>query len=211
MSKDGSGLESIKIDKEKLARDILYGFHHQFAENQRTREQNFLKILGFLGAVIFGYAYVYNKLWQNIDEFSLVAIAGELILMFGGLVITTIAYNFRRDQYINARIRKSCGVLGNNKIFPEEFDPSVSLKNKRRLFTWMPNFLYVFFLIFPTFQIVLFASYATKLNIYYTISDCNGYVTFTFLSFVLSLSITIGFATYFYYRLRKKLGIVESE
>lgn len=209
MENENSDLES--IEKSKLAHDILLGFHTQFAENQRTREQSFLKILGFLGAVIFGYAYVYNKLWTSIDKFSLVAIASELILMFGALIITTIAYNFRRDQFIIAKIRISCGTLGDDKIFPKAFDPSFSLKSKWRVFNWMPNFLGVFFLMFPIFQLFLYVSYSTKLKVHFAVANINGYVTATFLSFIISFLVTLLVTAYYFNQLRSKLGIKNNE
>ncbi len=203
-------LESMGLEKGKLACDILHSFHTQFAENQRTREQGFLKILGFLGVVIFGYAYVYDRLWQHVIEFSFVTIASELILMFGALIITTIAYNFRRDQYINARIRRSCGILGVNRIFPEAFDPSVSLLSRWRVINWMPNFLGVFFWVFPIFQILLYISFAIKLKVHYTVSHANAYVTSGFIVFIISISTTIGFTIYYFIKLRTKLGITKN-
>lgn len=210
MNNEYFDLKSVGVKKEKLAHDILHSFHTQFAENQRTREQAFLKILGFLGFVIFGYAYVYDRLSGDIDKFTLVAITSELLLMFGALIITTIAYNFRRDQYINAKIRRSCAILGDDKIFPEGYDPSVSLKSRKRILTWMPDFLSVFYWVFPTFQLLLFISYAFKLRIYISMSDADAYVTTAFIAFIISISITIGYNIFYFIKLRKILGIADN-
>ena len=148
--------------KFNLQEKLLLGFHTQFAENQRTREQSFLKILGFLGAVIFGYAYVYHN-YNAIQpkEFSYITLVSEFLLSFGTLIITIIAYNFRRDQIINAKIRTKVNLLGDDNIFPRSFDPRLS-SSLSRPFGWMPDFLNLFFYLFPVVQIILLVSYFDK-------------------------------------------------
>jgi hypothetical protein len=200
-------MENLHEEKAELARDILRSFHTQFAENQRIREQAFLKILGFLGAVIFGYAYVFENYWDDVEKYSLVTTASEIILLFGSLIISTIAYNFRRDQYINAKIRRSCDILGEGKIFPEGYDPSVSLKNIRRIFSWMPDFLAVFFWLFPLFQFILYKMYASNLANNFPAYNKDDYPILTLYTFLSCIIINIGANFLYYIKLRKKIGI----
>jgi len=195
--------------KEKLTRDILSGFHTQFAENQRIREQSFLKILGFLGAVVFGYAYVYHNLSDSTDEvniFSLVTIASELILTFGSWVVVTIAYNFRRDQVVIARIREECGVLGDDKIFPKAFDPCSWLKSDSRKYAWIPDFLLVFYVIFPVFQVILAVSFALRTRVFSDLlSPCFYELDWYELAAVAFSIITLTITIYLPWFYRKKL------
>jgi len=181
---------------KELKKDILLGFHTQFAENQRTREQSFLKILGFLGAIILGYALVYhNSKEYSHNELSLVAILSMALLFFGSLVILTIAYNFRRDQIINAKIRDYVGLLGEKNIFPESYDPRKS-KSLRRWYSWIPDFLLVFYYLFPVAHFVLLLSYLLKLKF-----DCNNIhwlSTFTvFVGIVSYLAMIFYYCKYF--------------
>lgn len=116
--------------KKELAIELLKGFHVQFAENQRTREQSFLKIVGFLGTVVFGYAYVYKNFFTEVEVFSLVSIASIILLSAGCGIVCVIAYSFRREQYVNARIRGYANIIGPNKPFPSEYDPSHIFKQR---------------------------------------------------------------------------------
>lgn len=210
MEEKKNKIELIGVKKDELSTGILLGFHKQFAENQIAREQSFLKILGFLGAVIFGYAFVYKNYSDSIDQFSYVAIVCEIVLTFGAFVIITLAYNFRRDQFINSKIRRYCEILGEKKIFPENYDPSVSLKSWWRVINWMPNFLGVFFIIFPIFQILIFVSYKTKLNMILNCSNPNPYMTAVTISFWVLLISIIFVTVYYFNQLRKIMGLKEN-
>lgn len=150
------------IDKDDLAKELLTTFHSQFAENQRVKEQSFLQIAGYLGAIIFGYAYVFHNLKGELDVLSLVAIAAMLLLTLGAWVVVVISYNWRRDQLVNAKIRRYCGILGApDSVFPESYDPSTTLKSKN-LISWMPNLLAIFYIVFPVFQLLLLISFLVR-------------------------------------------------
>lgn len=155
------------IDKDDLAKDLLKTFHSQFAENQRVKEQSFLQIAGYLGAIIFGYAYVFHNLKKELDILSLVAMAATLLLALGAWVVVVISYNWRRDQLVNAKIRRYCGILGApDGVFPESYDPSTTLGSKN-VISWMPNLLAIFYIVFPVFEALLLLSFfvRTKLEL----------------------------------------------
>ncbi len=148
-------------DKSTLARELMLGFHTQFAENQRSREQSFLRILAFLAIPLVGYAYAYQYYFHHsrefpvgLTEFCYVQVIASLLISAGTWTIVIIANNFRRDQYVNARIREAAGVLGDGKVFPYKYDPKESFKEKA-LFKWMPDFLFAFYVLFMSVQAVL--------------------------------------------------------
>ncbi len=154
-------MEMNSEDKSELTREILLGFHTQFAENQRSREQSFLRILTFLAVPVGAYAYVYHyflipngELKIEINELYLIQGIATLLIFAGTWIVITISNNFRRDQFVIAKIRKECGLLGDEKIFPESYNPEVSLKSKGFI-EWMPDFLQVFFYLFLSVQAFL--------------------------------------------------------
>ncbi|MBI5598939.1 MAG: hypothetical protein HY890_04290 [Deltaproteobacteria bacterium] len=90
--------------------------------------------------------------------------ASEVLLTFGAWMIVIIAWNFRRDQFVNFKIREYAKVIGKGKIFPESYDPRHKFPEKRewrtlKCFSWMPDMMVLFYLLFPVFQILLFVSY----------------------------------------------------
>jgi len=179
-----------KNNISELRKEILLGFHTQFAENQRTREQSFLKILSFLGAVIFGYAYVFHNYPQiSSIEFSYVALLSELLLSFGALIIVTISYNFRRDQVVNAKIRTLVRLIGDDKIFPTNYDPRLSNPEKR-IHNWMPDFLNVFYFLFPIVQLVLYISFLDRIDAYFSLSTPELGLTLVSILCVFSIFLT---------------------
>jgi len=148
-------------EKSHLQQQLMIGFHTQFAENQRSKEQSFLRILALLATPVAANAYVYHFLLHrsatfpvSLNELCLLQLVSALLLSAGACIIVTNSYNFRRDQTINAKIREACDLLGDDRIFPASFDPRVSLPKKNR-FTWMPDFLVVFFVLFWLFQLLL--------------------------------------------------------
>ena len=176
---------------DKLAAELLKGFHTQFAENQRTREQSFLKIVGFLGAVVLGYAYVYRNLSDDAEALSYVAIASIVLLLFGCAIVTIIAYSFRRDQFVNARIRKHAQVIGPGKPFPGDYDPSHIFQKRLAMIRWMPDIFTAFFWLFPIFMMLLLVSYSTKRNLSLSFSDANTLDTLTVVISISSILISI--------------------
>lgn len=179
--------------KLNFREDLLVRWHTQFAENQRIREQSFLKLLGFLGAVVLGYAIVYKN---EPEELNMVVIAAISLIFFGAWQILTIAYNFRRDQYVNTQIRKDANVC-DDIIFPKDFDPSYSIMNSKRIFSWIPDFLLPYYVVFPFFQILLLISYFIKIistGDYFCISFC---LTINIVVFIILLTVLL---PYLYFR-----------
>ena len=192
----------VRNDKMNFREELLVKWHTQFAENQRIREQSFLKILGFLGAVVLGYAFVYQSYPK---ELSLVVIAAISLIFFGSWQILTIAYNFRRDQYVNVQIRKYADIVGDGKVFPKEFDPFYSLVEKKsnRLYSWIPDFLLPYYSVFPFFQILIIVSYFYRVNSLQSF-DCIKFFFRAFSIFVLFI-VTLFLPIYYYKKLVTKL------
>lgn len=146
-----------KKDLSQLQLDVLLGFHKQFAENQRAREGAFLKLLAFLGALLAAYAVVIQgtlvPTGRSIHprEVQLFQILAATLLFAGTWVVVVFANNFRRDQYVNVRIRRACGLMGHSEIFPMTYDPQESLR-KWGLWLWIPDFFLVFYWLFLTLQ-----------------------------------------------------------
>jgi hypothetical protein len=193
--------EAMAIDRDKLGEQLLATFHAQFAENQRVKEQSFLQIAGYLGAIIFGYAYVYHNLRNEIPTLSFVTMAAALLLAFGALVVVVISYNWRRDQLVNARIRRLAGVLGTTSAFPESYDPVVTLATKNSI-SWMPNLLAVFYTLFPVFQVLLVASYAARIGARFTLAAADPYLTVTCIVWIVCMAATCYAPAHFNTRLR---------
>lgn len=149
-------------EKSEVRKSLLVGFHTQFAENQRSREQSFLKFLAILAVPVVSYAYIYHYYYHpntevkiDANEIYFVQMVSSLLLFSGVWILLALAINFRRDQCVNAKIRNYCGLLGDDKVFPSSFDPKVSLK-KQGLYKWIPEFLVVFYFLFVSFQAITF-------------------------------------------------------
>ena len=87
----------MKINKSELSIEILVNYHTQFAGNQRSKEQYFFRIAGYLGAIIFGYAYVCRQFGTKTIELSFVLIASQILLSLGASAIVVLSYSWRRD------------------------------------------------------------------------------------------------------------------
>lgn len=153
----------MKVDKGELTKDILVSYHTQFAENQRIKEQYFFRIAGYLGVIIFGYAYVYHNFGTQTLELSFVLIASQILLTLGSSVIVVLSYTWRRDQTVNSKIRDYCNLFGYNKIFPSNYNTRESLQN-RCFLNWMPDLFIVFYLSFPIFQILVLVTYLFRVQ-----------------------------------------------
>jgi hypothetical protein len=152
---------SMELDpgtSRELQKEILLSFHTQFAENQRSREDSFLKFLALLGAVLAGYAFLFQRtpgasnVTNSKAALLLFQSASAAVLFSGARLVVTISNNFRRDQHVNVRIRQACGLIGDGRIFPESYDPANGLRTWG-LYSWMPDFLRAFYWLFILFQI----------------------------------------------------------
>ena len=188
-------------DNTSFREQLLIDWHKQFAENQRIREQSFLKILGFLGAVVFGYAYVFEKFPDRIIYAGIVAI---MAIFFGAWQVINIAYNYRRDQYVNYKIRELAGLVGENKIFPTNFNP---IHEKKGAYGWIPDFLKPYYYASLSFQMLIFLSYAIEFV------SCDLFEINWWIAIVISLTVvtsTIVFPIVYFYKLINK-GYVEGQ
>lgn len=188
-------------DRE-LRKEILKSFHTQFAENQRSNQQLFLKVIGFLGAVVFGFVYVYENHGYDLNKLSYATLVSELLLSFGAGAVTIISYSFRRDQYVNAKIRKESGAIGKNRIFPESYNPCTFITSKNCL-SWMPDILALFYLIFPIFQIIIIYLYIDKASIIFRVGNCNKFLTVIILIIGASTLLTIILPAFYFTKLKK--------
>lgn len=150
--------------KKALSDEIIVGYHKQFADTQNLREQAFLKIVSLLGAVIFGYAYVYHFMPNDNSSLAFIAIASQILLVFGASIVVMIAYNFRKEQYIIARIRKLLDLIGPDKPFPKDYDPKVIFDRRVSQILWLPDIFSVYFLIFPSFQLLILITFIFKID-----------------------------------------------
>lgn len=194
-----------------LAEDLLKNYQIQFAENQRNREQSFLKIVGFLGAVVFGYAYVYVNLSHDQITFSLVTMAAVILLLFGSAIITVIAYSFRRQQYVTGRINRHAQLIGPGKPLPSDYDPSHLFATRVKRLMWMPDIFLIFYLVFPLFQLIVLASFAAKSGQGAASSTWNPLHVWTLAVAILSLAASLGIVIAYGKKLRKKLERWEKE
>lgn len=179
-----------------LRNEILLGFHTQFAENQRNREQSFLKLLAILAGAVAGYALIYRERLVGapnalpVPVIVLFHIVATVLLLAGTLLIITISRDFRRDQAVNAKIRRGCDLIGDDKIFPSSYDPAYGLK-QWGLYDWMPDFLLVFYLLFVFFQAVGYAALLLVSGASIELRDPNWWITggalFSLLSVLSSL------------------------
>lgn len=179
-----------------LRKEVLLSFHRQFAENQRNREQSFLKLLAILAGAVAGYALLYRERLVGspnalpVHIVVLFHIVATVLLVAGTLLIITISRDFRRDQAVTAKIRRECDLLGDEKIFPSSYDPAVGLQ-QWGLYEWMPDFLLIFYLLFVFFQGVGYAALLIVSGAGLEIRDPDWWITtgavFSLLSVLSSL------------------------
>jgi len=180
----------------ELKEELIKSFHEQFAQNQNHHQKLFFQILSVIVTVAVGYSYVYtmggeipnSDLKPSIFLLSLALIISTIVLGLSLVLLSNMAYGFRRDQFVNNRIRKQAKLIHNkdesNDIFPKSYDPAWSFNKKqkeysrklRKMFfpirityglwiwvlkrlSWMPNFHNSLFFMLGLIQILLLASY----------------------------------------------------
>ena len=210
MSKDPDTPATEDFSRE-LRLELLATFHRQFAENQREKEQSFLRFAAFVGATAAAYGYVYQRSPVDLSLLSLTALAASGLMLFGSCVIVTIAYNWRRDQLVNANIRRMAGVIGTKNIFPNTYDPAATLTEKN-LLTWIPNMLAVFWLLIVTMQVLILLSYVNRLGIKPAMStSVDLTTTFTFWISIVCITASIATAAHFKRKLHKFIRVAGPE
>lgn len=191
--------------KDALKNELLKSFHQQFAENQNHHQKLFFQILTVLVTVIFGYSFVFTSGWEltnskiNQDLFllSFAFLVSVIVINLSLILLSNMAFGYRRDQFVVSNIRKQSGLIcnkdSNKDIFPLSYDPAWSFKQKQKGFTkilhkmnpiclftygfwvklvkflsWMPNFHSYLLFMLSLIQFLIFLSYI--LNPYNNIS-----------------------------------------
>jgi len=180
----------------KFKEEILNSFHTQFAQNQNHHQKLFFQILSVIVTVMLGYSYVYtnggkldeNELHTSIVLLSLVLIMSTIVIGLSLILLSNMAYGFRRDQFVINKIREKEGLIHNENIeddyFPKHYDPSWSFRNKMKKYngklnkmnffkrrtwglwiwilkriSWMPNFHNSLYFMLFVIQLLIFSSY----------------------------------------------------
>ncbi len=184
--------------KSNFKQQLLFDFHNQFAENQRTREQSFLKILAFYAAPLTGYIFVYNQYFNTNEisktDFYFAHLFAIFLLFVGVIIITTFAKAFRRDQKLVSKIRQICDIEGDDRVFPQSFNPNKRIQ-KSRFLQWLPDFYIVFYLLFVGIQILLISLVSIKLIWVGLSNQIDLFVTFI-MTFCFGLTILSSITPY---------------
>lgn len=196
-------------ERDELRKQILLGFHTQFAENQRSREDSFLKFLALLGGALAGYVFLFQKggtAGLPSGSIYLFQAVVSTVLAAGTWLITVISNNFRRDQFVNAKIRHACGLFGPDEIFPSSYDPRRGMK-RWGLYGWFPDLFKVFYWLFILFEIGALLAFCAVTNPMKGKSSIDWYLTLTLVwSAALIGATSIGLPWWY----RKKLrGVME--
>lgn len=142
-----------KVDLSTTDNDsqLLLKLHEQFSENQNHHQGLFIKILIALFALFGAFGYVLinaegvKLLEKPTDSYPhitlvLVAILVSGVLLFLNLFVLNNGYAYRRDQYINQKIREK--FLGDE--YTEIFGGNYKADNKC-LNDYLPSFYNLFF------------------------------------------------------------------
>ncbi|WP_136464827.1 hypothetical protein [Flagellimonas onchidii] len=180
----------------ELKDELIKNFHEQFAQNQNHHQKLFFQILSVIVTVTVGYSYVYTMggklpnpdLKPSIFLLSLALIISTIVLGLSLVLLSNMAYGFRRDQFVNNRIREKANLIHNSNskddIFPKSYDPAWSFIRKNKAYkkrlkklkfplrytygiwvwilmrlSWMPNFHNSLFFMLSLIQILLLISY----------------------------------------------------
>ncbi|MFS4454830.1 hypothetical protein [Maribacter sp. 2304DJ31-5] len=180
----------------ELKDELIKSFHEQFAQNQNHHQKLFFQILSVIVTVTVGYSYVYTMGGEilttdskpSIFLLSLALIISTIVLGLSLVLLSNMAYGFRRDQFVNNRIRKRAKLIHNkdksDDIFPKSYDPAWGFNKKQKDYSerlkrmsiqlritygvwiwilkrlsWMPNFHNSLFFMLVLIQIILLASY----------------------------------------------------
>jgi hypothetical protein len=214
-------------EKEKMQFELLKTFHEQFAQNQNHHQNLFIQVVSILLTVIIGFGYTLfnfkstgdNPSFSDIGlfEFTGAFIVSEIILTLGIALVSNMALGFRRDQFINAKIREYMKVTESNdqgslNIFPESYNPLKNyynkfiVNNKALGLDWMPNFHFIFTTILIVMQFLLVIIYLSKLSLnqYFQSKSYFGFQYYSLLSIVgfFSVLFSLFLLKYFHRKLR---------
>ncbi len=180
----------------ELKDELIKSFHEQFAQNQNHHQKLFFQILSVIVTVTVGYSYVYTmggdlpspNLKPSLFLLSLSLIISTIVLGLSLVLLCNMAYGFRRDQFVNNKIREKAKLINNqdpnDDIFPKSYDPAWSFNKKQKKYakrlkkmkipirityglwvwmlkrlSWMPNFHNSLFFMLCLIQLLLLLSY----------------------------------------------------
>ena len=226
----------------ELKEELIRSFHEQFAQNQNHHQKLFFQILSVIVTVAVGYSYVYTMGGEipNTDSkpstflLSLALIISTIVLGLSLVLLSNMAYGFRRDQYVNNRIRKQANLIHNQNeledIFPKSYDPAWSFNKKQKDYSkrlkkmpfliritygmwiwilkrlsWMPNFHNSLFFMLALIQILLLLSYLFNPFDNIKLFNFSLPIDWTFVSTILAWVILTGLVLRSQYVFYKKL------
>lgn len=193
--------ENIEIYKQ----DLVKSFHEQFAVNQNNHQSAFIQFLSIILSALFGFGYALlnfenDKSELNIElfEFTAIFLIVELVLVLGLALVMNYAYGFRRDQFVNTKIREKAGIIEDYEnsylaVFPNSFNHQKTFNklDKRNYFNWQPNFHIIFTFVFIAIQIAIFLVYLLKICKENLICNCEPIDFPSLIVFVLCIISTI--------------------
>lgn len=185
--------------------ELELSFCNQFSENQNQHKNILIKLIGLLGAVVFGYGYIlfgFSKNQFDNADILMAWISMETLLLIGLNLIFDMGFAFRRDQLVVYRIRKKYGLIAqnenedDNKVFPYLFNPLKKFKlinNKIKTRDFEPFLLPGFYNIFAG---LLFLFQLISVYAYYLKTTTNIGTIIIFLILACSISFWIYFRKY---------------
>lgn len=178
------------IDYPKNKDSILITLHSQFAENQNHHQKIFIQFLIALLTLFGGYGYIYTHTNPNIpvtqtfiqnincieyysgNTLIITSIIVIAILLLLNVILLNLGYSFRRDQFINKKIREK--YLDPNEyenVFGKLYNPG----NKPK-YDYLPDFYNIFFWFILGFQIFIFTITCCKENVLCFENNCMGFL-----------------------------------
>jgi hypothetical protein len=175
------------MEEKDFKYELMKSFHEQFAQNQNHHQNLFIQVVSILLTVIVGFGYTlfnFKTTGDNITnsniglfEFTAAFTISELILTLGMALVSNMALGYRRDQFMNTRIRESAKITVNTAekkeymIFARSYNPMLNYydkkfnNNKPMFFEWMPNFHIIFSITIIIIQLLVILIFFSKLKI----------------------------------------------
>jgi len=199
----------------KVKNALLLKLHEQFADNQNHHQRVFVQFLVALITLFAGYGYIYIHIDTSLANSPLLIsksveseyFAPEILLLVSTVVLAILSllcglllimgYGFRRDQFLNFKIRKKYLKNGEYEhVFGKLYDPT----NKGML-DFLPDFYTLFFVFILFFQLLVFSATFCK-TVYLSQNDgCSSCLVLLLdAGFIL---FTVGLYCYYYMKYNK--------
>jgi hypothetical protein len=185
-----------KNPTENLERDLLLGFHNQFAENHNHQQNLFIKILiasmtifSCYGMVLF--QFLTNKAYSDFI-FLLTSIIVIIVMTFLCCILISQGWSFRSSQIIVNSIRET--FLGKHKHFFNNFGKTT---------TSLPNFYQINLVMCEVLKLIVVGITAYIQNLEF---DENHKKNIVFL-LIIVCSFIIEFCVHYfgYHKVQKKI------